>query len=109
MPIHQPIEPDKQMRRKETEKDHQQLITNQASNDAAVMSKNWCSFLDDQYLIFIKAIQIQDPNNTKFVSKTYKQAILAYGNCTHSLLGAPVNLNNQVISRGIEMGNYLHR
>lgn len=65
-------------------------MTNQASNDATVMSKNWCCFLINQNLIFIKAIQIQGPNNTKFVSKTYKQAILTYSNCTHSLLRAPV-------------------
>lgn len=44
----------------------------------------------------MKSIQIHDPNNSKFVSKRDKQAIIAYGNRTNSLLGQSVTYTTAV-------------
>lgn len=44
----------------------------------------------------MKSIQIHGPNNSKFVSKTDKQAIIAYGNRANSLLRRPVTLTTNV-------------
>lgn len=53
------------------------------------MSKQWHCLLVKRSLSFINPWKIHYPNHSKFVSKTNMKTIIAYSNCTHSLLRTP--------------------
>lgn len=69
-------------------------ITHQARNYATIVSKKWCCLLINYCLIPINVTQVDNPNNSKLISKTDMLTIIAYSNCAYSLLRAPVDYNS---------------
>ena len=77
-------------------------MTYQASYDATIVRKNRDPFLIRRTLFSANPLSIHYIYNAKFVGKTYKQTVTAYGNSTHLLLRHPEMHTDKIYFTGTD-------